>query len=158
MITGYLIGDSELIKRMEKIHPNAQKSLLEAVTRLAIQLQRHVIKNKLSGSPLKVRTGTLRRSINEMVKQTGTETTASVGTNLEYARIHEYGGTIQIKQHQRRLTMVFGHPVQERMISIRAHNATFPCRSFLRSAMKDMEIQIKNGMTKALARAVKNES
>jgi phage gpG-like protein len=155
VITGYLIGDTELIARMGQMYPNAQRGLLAAVTRLATQLQRHVMQDKLSGQVLRVRTGTLRRSINQRVEQSGDSTTGTVGTNIKYARAHEYGGAVMVPAHQRRMTMVFGRPVQERMINVRAHTATYPERSFLRSALKDMEAQIKSGMEKALVEAVK---
>jgi phage gpG-like protein len=137
MITAYLVGESELMARMGRMYPNAKKGLLEAVTRLAIQLQRNVMKDKLSGQVLNVRTGTLRRSINQLVSQTDTSTEGRVGTNVEYARIHEYGGTVA-----RRSKNGVGR-------------AVYPERSFLRSAMHDMESQIKTELENALKQAVK---
>jgi phage gpG-like protein len=142
MITAYLVGESELMARMGRMYPNAKKGLLEAVTRLAIQLQRNVVKDKLSGQVLNVRSGTLRRSIsqlatNQLVSQTETSTEGRVGTNVEYAHIHEYGGTIA--RHSKK----------------GVGRAVYPERSFLRSAMREMESQIKTELENALKQAVK---
>lgn len=159
MITAYLVGESELMARMDKMYPNAQKGLLEAVTRLAIQLQRHVMQDKLSGQVLNVRTGTLRRSINERVEQQATSTTGTVGTNVDYAARFEYGfhGSETVKAHQRTIRQVFGKPIDERVIQVRSftRQANQPERSFLRSALHDMEAQIKADMAAALRQAVK---
>ena len=137
MITGYLVGDAELRARMDKLYPTAQKGLLDAVTRLAIQLQRHVMQDKLSGQVLRVRTGTLRRSINERVAQTADSTTGQVGSNIIYARIHEYGGTVA--RHSKKGV---GRTVYQE-------------RSFLRSALRDMQSQIITDLGNAVARAMK---
>lgn len=158
MITGYLIGDAELRARMDKMYPNAQKGLLDAVTRLAIQLQRHVMQDKLSGQVLNVRTGTLRRSINERVTQQGDSTTGTVGTNVDYAARFEYGfhGSESVKAHSRKISQVFGKPIDERVIQVRAFSrqANQPERSFLRSALHEMEAQIKADLNAAIRKAV----
>jgi phage gpG-like protein len=159
MITAYLVGESELMARMSGMYPNAKKGLLEAVTRLAIQLQRNVMKDKLSGQVLNVRTGTLRRSINQLVSQTDTSTEGVVGTNVEYAARFEYGfhGSETVKAHSRTIRKVFGKPIDERVIQVRSFSrqANQPERSFLRSAMRDMESQIKTELENALKQAVK---
>lgn len=135
-ITAYLIGDAELRARMDRMYPNAQKGLLDAVTRLAVQLQRHVMQDKLTGQVLQVRTGTLRRSINQRVTQQADSTTGQVGTNVVYARIHEYGGTVV--RHSKK----------------GPGRAVYPERSFLRTAMHDMEARIKAELEKAVRKAV----
>lgn len=159
MITGYLIGQSELMARMDKMYPAAQKGMLQAVTRLAIQLQRHVMQDKLSGQVLNVRSNNLRGGINEKVDQTETSTTGTVGTNVDYAHRFEYGfhGSETVKAHSRTIRQVFGKPIDERVIQVRSFSrqANQPERSFLRSALHDMEAQIKADLDAAIRKAVK---
>lgn len=56
-------------------------------------------KRYLSGRPgLNVQTGNLRSRINSEVRDSGDVLDLSVGTNVIYGRIHEYGGTILPKK------------------------------------------------------------
>lgn len=75
-----------------------------AMRRSVIVLADYIAEKKLSGQKLDVRTGNLRRSFQEnkarKVQQRGEAITGTVGTNIEYARIHEYGGTIKPKSKQ----------------------------------------------------------
>ena len=60
------------------------------ITKLAIEVERN-IKLKLSASVLNVRTGVLRASIHHQVLMSATSVTATIGTGVNYARIHEFG-------------------------------------------------------------------
>lgn len=128
---------AELIAKLEQMRPRVDRAMLEAVTRLAIDLQRHVMQDKLSGQVLHVRTGTLRRSINYRVQQSRDKTRAAVGTNVSYAHINEYGGTL----------------VRHSMKG--PGRAVYPERSFLRSAMKDLEDKIRQRIGEAVAEELK---
>ena len=67
----------------------------------------HVTKNKLRGQYLRRRTGTLIRSITASPRFATTPELVSgtLGSNLDYARVHEEGfvGRVQVKAHVRRL-------------------------------------------------------
>jgi len=81
------------------------RSVAAALDRSTTMIQVRV-KQKLSGEVLHVRTGTLRRSINKEVRNAGNGVIEGiVGTNVEYAAIHEYGfkGVISVKAHMRAL-------------------------------------------------------
>lgn len=54
-------------------------------------------KQNLSGGVLNVRTGNLRRSVTTVLAKEGSDRLALVGTGVEYAPIHEYGGVIRPK-------------------------------------------------------------
>ncbi len=63
---------------------------------MATKLAGHIAKSKLAGQVLNKRTGRLSRSIFPAVYMDGPNTITGVAaTNVEYARIHEYGGVIR---------------------------------------------------------------
>lgn len=141
-------------------------SLLRAVTRLSIGIQRSVKEDKLTGQVLHVRTGTLRRSINRVVTDEPDGIFATVGTNVEYAAIHEYGfsGSVNIKayvrQHRERLTYAqqykrTGAVIKGKLtgtsslVSAHTRQVNMPERSFLRSTLKDWEPRIVSELRQA---------
>lgn len=78
------------------------QAMMFAMKRSTIRLSDYIAEHKLSGQKLKVRTGNLRRSLQESrakkVERRGDNVIGTVGTNMEYAAIHEYGGTIRPKK------------------------------------------------------------
>lgn len=78
------------------------QAMLFAMKRSTIRLADYIAEHKLSGQKLNVRTGSLRRSLQESrakkVITMGNNVIGTVGTNLKYAAIHEYGGTIRPKR------------------------------------------------------------
>ena len=79
-----------------------RQGMVFAMRRSTIRLADYIAEHKLSGQKLRVRTGNLRRSLQERrarkVQERGNEIIGIVGTNLKYAAIHEYGGTIRPKR------------------------------------------------------------
>lgn len=162
MIQGTIIGNKEILARYRRIRQKAVPALTKRMARVVIKLQAHVVKNKLSGQVLKVRTGTLRRSVHENVEVTSNNITGMVGTNMEYAAYHEYGfeGTVNVREHLRRtkaqaveykrselkgkasnlLATWKAQRQKEATITVRAHTReiNYPAHSFLRSASKDL--------------------
>jgi phage gpG-like protein len=94
VITIEIVGDRELVARLDAMPGRVKEGLARAVTRLGLELQRKVQAEKLTGQVLKVRTGSLRSSINTEISQSAEAIAASVGTNIRYARVHEYASTI----------------------------------------------------------------
>ena len=139
-----------LLARLSGAHDRLQASLLQAVERLSIRVQSEVKEGKLTGQVLHVRTGTLRRSINRVVEQDDRKTVATVGTNVVYGRIHEYGyqGTVDVREHARN--------VGGTSTTVRAHqrNVNLPERSFLRSTLREYEGEINATLREAALRAV----
>lgn len=162
MIRGWLVGDAELVAKLERTAPAMGQALEKSVQRLALQLLRHVKEDKLSDQVLHVRTGRLRRLINQRVAVEGGKVTGIVGTNVAYGARHEFGfqGTETVRAHLRRIKQAWGRPIAEREVAVRAHarNVNYPARSFLRSALADMRGQIEAGMKKALDEAARKGS
>lgn len=137
------------------------KAVQQSVQRGALDLVAHVKQNKLSGQVLQVRTGTLRRSINAKFENGGDVFKALVGTNLKYARIHEYGfqGAVQVKAHQRMMKTAWGKPVKvPHKIDVRAHamNMKMKARPFMQPALDDKREGILGGVRAALIEALKS--
>lgn len=153
------IDTSKLDQKLGAMPGRLQSGILNAVKRLAINLQGYVKESKLSGQVLNVRTGTLRRSINQEVTQSGSMTTGIVGTNVSYAKVHEYGfsGEVSVKEHLRTITQAFGRPLAApKVVTVRAHAMmmNLPERSFLRSALLDFEPRIKKELQQAANEAI----
>jgi HK97 gp10 family phage protein len=161
MIQGWIVGDRELVARLEAMPGKLKDGIGRAVLSLAVELQGNVMSGKLSGQVLKVRTGTLRRSITQKVDIGEDSVSGTVGTNVTYAARHEYGftGTESVKAHLRTITQAFGRPLKEgsKQISVRAFSRKidYPAHSFLRSALAEMESKIREQLASAVQAAVK---
>lgn len=151
MITGYVIGGEQTVAKLGRLSRQGKAAIRVSVQRLTLQLLAKVKAGKLSGQVLNVRTGRLRRSINQKIKLEKTGVYGIVGTNVEYARAHEYGGAVTVKAHMRMMRTAWGRAVKNpRKIQVRAHTVNYPERSFLRSALADMEPDIRAEIQKAL--------
>ena len=97
------IKNPEKISRMlgHDVKDAAKKGMVHAMRRSVIRLADYIASEKLSGQELNVRTGNLRRSLQESrarkVQEIAGGVRGTVGTNVEYAEVHERGGTIRPK-------------------------------------------------------------
>ena len=146
------------------------KGIEEAVTREALNLVAYIKQNKLSDQVLHVRTGRLRRSITARFEGKGTGSfKAFVGTNVKYARIHEYGfeGSVSVKahvvkEHTRLQKIAFGKLMKEpKVVTVREHavqahsmNMKMPARPFLRPSLEENAGRITTNIRKALTGAL----
>ena len=156
MIRAWIVGDDAVIARLDAIPGSVAAAVRRAVEGQAIALTRYVKESKLSGQVLRNRSGLLRASISYALMIADQGLTAQVGANVEYAHVHEYGGDFAIKAHQRMMTQAFGRPVAiPRMISVRAHDAHYPERSFLRSSLEENAASIRAAIEAAVAEGIK---
>jgi phage gpG-like protein len=92
-----IYDDTDLKKGFNKFKDVFNKELFKGVNHALLVLQRQIIKN-VSGPILKVKTGTLRRSWGAStaikVLEEGLKVVGTIGSNLKYAAIHEFGGRI----------------------------------------------------------------
>lgn len=91
----YSLNDVEVkkgLKRLMQKTPELSRRILSFICEAVVG---HTVTQHLSGQTLKRKTGTLAKSIT--YKMQG-DFSAKVGTNVTYAAIHEFGGTIVPKQ------------------------------------------------------------
>ena len=122
----------------------------QAVQALGIMLQRKVKEEKLSGQVLKVRTGRLRRDINEETIDEGDRSESTVGTPVIYGRFWELGfdGAETVKAHTRTL-----HGVVQQVGSYTRHVHEV-ARPFLQPALAEMRNLIVQRLSDAAAGAI----
>jgi phage gpG-like protein len=160
MIKGWIVGDRELIARLQAAPRAINDALYETVDRLSIKLLAIVKEQKLSGGVLKARSGLLRRRTTYRVVREGTGVYGVVGTNVKYGAVHEYGfkGTVDVRAHLREVKQAFGKPLSAaKNVFVRGHTrkVNLPERSFLRSALREMRPEIERSMGKAMLAAAK---
>jgi phage gpG-like protein len=131
-------GATAVAGRLEGAEARILAMLARTVTRLGIELQRHVKADYLTGQALHVRSGRLRRGVNEKTVVGGTLVTATVGDNVSYARVHELGfqGSEEVKAHVRKTA----HGVAQ--VRAFTRQANIPARPFLAPALADMREKI----------------
>ena len=158
MIRATIVGAELVITHLGEVHPRTHGFVRQAVMKETMHLVREE-KQKVSGPVLKTKTGTLRRGINAAFEDTDTSIVGSAGigkAEAKYPAVHEYGGTVTVREHTRRMTMAWGRAVANpRQISVRAHTATYPERSYLRSSLRENEPRIKANIAAAVAQGVK---
>lgn len=158
---------AESVLALLRGYPNRlTDAMVRVVNRFTLELQART-KEKLSGEVLHVRTGTLRRSINRKVELRGSNVVGTVGTNVEYAAAHEYGfdGEVTVRAHVRRVasrTLTELRGTRRRMsvqgvAFVKEHTMHMhvPERSFLRSALAELEPGFAPAVRKAAAEALK---
>lgn len=146
LIEATVTGSDRVVVRLQSLPDILRSALKNSLQRQLFRLQAAVVTGKLSGSPLHRRTGTLASSINQRLTDDGTNLVGQVGTKVRYGAVHETGGTFQIPEHTRTITQVFGRAVAPHQVSVRAHTATFPERSFLRSSLRDLRSSILDAL------------
>lgn len=149
-------GLEAAVSRVAGLPARLHAGLVTTVTRETLELQRHVVEDKLSGQVLNVRTGTLRRSITQQVVDAGGTIVGRVGTNLRYGLAHEFGATIQhpgsVPRRAKALHWIAASGASVFAMSTRPHVIRLPERSFLRSALADRRAAFVAAVRATLAR------
>lgn len=134
-----------------------RKGIGKAVNDFALSAVALAKKNYLSGprpEHLGVISGRLRSSITSDVRQEGDDYTASIGTNVKYARGWELGftGTVNVKGHLRVVSKVFGKSVSATISSVRAYTRQVnqEARPFLEPALRDAMPKLEEDIAQAM--------
>ena len=158
MLKAWIVGTDAVIVRLEQIPDHVRSALRQAVEAEAIKLTAYVKEQKLSGQTLKTQTGTLQRSINYQLQDEGDRIAATVGTNVVYAAIHEYGGATQahIIEARNKKALAFQMGGQDVVVKRVNHPGSWmPERSFLRSSLAENAGSIRDAIQRAVAEGVK---
>ena len=149
-----IVGDKELIARLQRMPGAVQAALKIKVTQLALMLEAYVKTQKLDGQVLNRITGRLARSIANKVTATATEVIARVFSSgdVKYAGIHEFGGKTMphIIVPKNAHALAFGGGFYAK---VNHPGSNMPERSFLRSSLRDKSTEISLGMKEAVVRA-----
>ena len=167
MLAARIVGAETVVSQMTALPGKAHNRVKDQISRLTMELLTKVKSEKLSGQVLHNVTGNLRASINQRVQDLGQSIVGAVGTNLVYARAHEFG----VDQHK----MVTVHEYMRSNLSAavsawrakhkmsspmcvvheftRNQHTKLPERSFLRSALDDMRPQVREELLEALREA-----
>jgi phage gpG-like protein len=111
---------------------------------------RHIGQNKLSRrgpSTLGVVSGRLRGSVRATPTRASTfSVTSQIGTNVEYAGVHEHGATIKAKNKPYLRFNVGGRWVQKKSVTI-------PARRWLSTGIQERESNYSAALSKAIEEA-----
>jgi phage gpG-like protein len=128
------MDDRAVLARFTALPSVMRAKIVETTGKLGLDLQHQVQADKLSGQVLRVRTNTLRSSIEE----SGDAVSARVGTSIFYGAIHEFGVSrswlIEAKSAKALRFEVGGQTLFRRRVT----HPPLPERSFLCSALRDM--------------------
>ena len=162
MLAARIVGAETVVSQMTALPGKAHNRVKDQISRLTMELLTKVKSEKLSGQVLHNVTGNLRASINQRVQDLGQSIVGAVGTNLVYARAHEFGvdqfKEVTVKAYLRTITSAFGKqlltPVTFEVGSFsRNQHTKLPERSFLRSALDEMRPQVRQELLDALREA-----
>jgi phage gpG-like protein len=169
MIRAVIVGDPNRVPQyILRKFPEIQGACKASMARLVIELTRKIKEEKLSGQVLKTgkKGGHLRRSITaHPPESTGTIITGRVGTNVEYASIHEFGGKTPAHDifPKRGRALAFraswgpGRGKEGKVVFAHVHHpgSVFPERSFMRTALNEMKPEILAEFEKAIMEVIR---
>lgn len=159
MISGYIVGDRQLIARMSAMPDDLRRGVEQTVKALGFELQSRVQVQKLTGQVLKVRTGRLKRSISPSAgadsrsryEQQGDASYYYVGTNVSYGAAWEYGAKacdiVPVKAKALRFE-INGQVFFRK----RVHKPAQAARPFLAPALQEMRPMIEEQLAAVLKR------
>ncbi len=151
-------GDQQVIANLKDMGPKVAAAAKDAISRGAFKVLA-LSKQKVSGDVLRNRTGTLRRAINARITANEWQIIGTVGIKLTYAAAHEFGihRVVSVPAHLRMMKVAWGRPVKEpRQIMVGAHpmKMNLPERSFLRSSLKELRVDIVADLRASVTKAV----
>lgn len=130
-----VLGADAVRDQLRHAASEARSRLRGEINTLGILLAAHVQQTKLRGQVLNQRSGRLISSIHHELEETDAEVNALVGTNVEYAAVHELGfsGTVQVKEHYRTVKKAWGRPIAPVQAAVASHarKMNMPQRAFL---------------------------
>lgn len=178
MADDLVFGKEELIAKFRQLSDAVKGEALVVVVQAGGSVVVNAAKDNIKEQDL-IRTRNLSRSVHQQVVESTPERAAvEVGTNLEYAAIHEFGGTIQSKQGKYLAVPVGsrrGSPMNQSDLRLRKtaggnlvmvdeggtvqyvlkRSVEIPARPYLRPAADEHYQDIQSQMTKGFVQAIK---
>lgn len=148
--------ETELAVRLGNLPEHVKTALLKESAVLAIEVQAHIVNQKLHGQVLNQRSGALARSIQEQSGETETGVYGRVFSagDVKYAAFWEYGfhGDETVKAHMR--TVVFGRTVDPFNVGPYTRHVDQAARPFMRPSLAEMKGAITEGYRAAIRRGL----
>lgn len=151
-----LTGDRQLMAKLDRMPLAVHQSLKLKITMLTLKLEKRVKADKLNGQVLNRISGRLARSIASKVVDTPESIVGSVFSSgdVKYAAIHEFGGQtaphLIVPKNANVLAFMGKSGNQVFARKVNHPGSKMPKRSFLRSALTDMSVEIQRGMKEAV--------
>jgi len=163
ILSATLVGDKELIQRLESLPKAVQAALRVKVTALSLKLEAKVKRDKLNGQVLNRITGRLARSISHKVDVDAHSVYGRVFSSgdVKYAAIHEFGGTTapHIIYPKKALALSFVNSGGEQVFARQVNHpgSKMPERSFLRSSLREMSAQISRDLKETVIKTAREQ-
>lgn len=155
MFTVELKGAEEVAVRLDEMPAVLFALLQQKIAAATIKVQGHIVADKLSGQVLGVRSGALRRSIQQETESSGQEVTGRVFSSgdVKYAAIHEFGGQTAPHDILPTKAKALAFTIGGRQVFARiVHHpgSAMPERSFMRSGLADLAPEIISDIRAAI--------
>lgn len=149
-------GVEDVSAKLAGAPPKVKQAVRRAIEESAIRVTAGA-KAKLTDDVLRVRTGRLRRSVHYVMGGSDDAPQAAIGTNLEYAGIHEFGGqtrahVIEALNAKALMFQVGGQVVFAKRVN--HPGSKIPERSYLRSTLGEQSSEIKARIDEAVGGAL----
>lgn len=136
------IDDKELQKRFERWDKGVKQAVIKSLNQSALLVQN----DAKSNAP--VLRGKLRNSITSQLNKN--DYSAKIGTDLIYARIHEFGGTIVPKKAKFLVFKIDGKTIRTKKVIIKPYRGIGYLRPALKKNIKKILDYFKENLTKLL--------
>lgn len=148
MIGLQVIGAERVITMLGEAPARIEAAAKSSLDAWATELAGYIKASKLSGDPLHRRSGRLSASVHPMTSQGGDTVSggAGGGAGVPYAKIHEFGGTINhpggtayfVSSELGRAVFVSNaSAMADRLPRTRPHSIPMPERSYMRSGFEE---------------------
>lgn len=134
------------LKWLENLPGNFKRDLYKGVSEAVLFAEGEAKKSFGQSGHLKVKTGTLRRSI----KSTSNKAEGSLSSNVVYAAIHEFGGTIKAKSSGYLKFKIGGNWKTVKQV-------VMPKRAYLMPAFADNMDEINEMITNIILKGMSDE-
>ena len=156
MITAYLVGDQQLLERLQALPGVVNSGLVRGLTQLGLDLQRAVQRDAHRDQASRRRVRRLSSSTDLRVEQSGAEITASIClASHDVVRNDSVTGTTNVRASLQRKREAFLSPTAPKAAGAQAGDDV-PGRaepSFLRSALDNMT-SVRDEIDATLAQAI----
>jgi hypothetical protein len=157
MITAYLVGNQQLLERLQALPGIVNSGLVRGITQLGIDLQRAVKRDARRDQPSRRSTRGLASSADLRIEQSGPTITASACLDSHNAvRKDGVAGTTNVRASLRRKREVFLSPSAPKAAGALAGDGVpgLVEPSFLRSALDNMTSTVRDEIDATLAQAI----